>query len=172
MGRRSSQSWRSASFSGENGKPHMGFVESERFLDGLVQRSSGASGRPNGAEIRGAENDASGDGREKRWAATATFLVGKSGCTTEMALPRWQKGGLHCGWSASRRRQVCRAVGLRPVTGSKGWGLVSSNLGTLFGPRSCRWTRYCTPGSGLCPGPTKGYAQGLARVQGEGRRRG
>ena len=105
--------------------------------------------------------------REKRWAATATFLVGKGGCTTEMALPRWQKGGLHCGWSASRRRQVCRAVGLRPVTGSKGWGLVSSNLGTLFGPRSCRLTRYCTPGSGLCPGPTQGYAQALACVQSE-----
>ena len=71
---------------------------------------------------------------------------------------------LGSGW-----RHVCRAVGLRPVTGSKGWGHVSSKLGTLFGPRSCR---YCEPGSGLCPGPTQGYAQGLAWVQSEGRRRG
>ena len=43
-----------------------GFVGSERCLDGLVQRSSGASGRPNGAEIRGAENDTSGDDAQKK----------------------------------------------------------------------------------------------------------
>ena len=44
----------------------MGFVGSERFLDGLVQGSSGASGRPNGAEIRGAENDTSGDDAQNK----------------------------------------------------------------------------------------------------------
>jgi hypothetical protein len=61
-----------------------------------------------------------------------------------LALPRWQKGGLHCVGLESRWRQVFRAVGLRPVTGSKGWGHVPSNLGTLFGPWSCRDSSLCS----------------------------
>ena len=45
---------------------HMGCVGSERFLHGLVQGSSGASGRLNGTEIKGAENDTSGDGAQNK----------------------------------------------------------------------------------------------------------
>ena len=52
------------------------------------------------------------------------------GCTVDRLESRW--------------RHVCRAVGLRPVTGSKGWGHVSSNLGHLFGPRSCRDSSLCS----------------------------
>ena len=141
----------------------------EWILHGLVQGSSGASGRANDQETEALKMTPVGVCAKKDGQRLQLFWVEKGGCTAEMALPRWQKGGLHCDDLESRQRQVCRAVGLRPVTGSKGWGHVSSKLGTLFGPRSCR---YCEPGSGLCPGPTQGYAQGLAWVQSEGRRRG
>ena len=120
----------------------MGCVGSERFLHGLVQGSLGATGRSSGAEIEALKTTPVG------WCAKKVGSDRNVLVRNVDALPRWHcRDGRRVGYTVdgveSRRRQVCRAVSLRPVTGSKGWGHVSSVLGTLFGPRSCRLTRYC-----------------------------
>ena len=46
-------------------------------MHGLVQGSSGASGRANDQETEALKTTPVGMVREKRWAATATFLGGK-----------------------------------------------------------------------------------------------
>ena len=77
----------------------MGFVGSERFLDGLVQGSSGASGRANDTEIYVLKTTPVRTVREKRWTTTATVLGRKVD-----ALPRW-----HC---QDGRRVGCTVDGL------------------------------------------------------------
>ena len=39
------------------------------------------------------------------------FFGEECGCTAEMALPRWQKGGLHCGWFGEQTAEGLQSHG-------------------------------------------------------------
>ena len=60
--------------------------------------------------------------REKRWAATATVLVKNVDAPLRWHCQDGRRVGCTGDGLESRHQQVCRAVGLRPVTGSNGVG--------------------------------------------------
>ena len=94
-------------FWGKMETAHGLFGVRELFLHVLVQGSLGASGQANGTEIEALKTMPVGMVCETKVGSDRNFSGEKGGCTAKMALPRWQKGGLHCGWFGGRQQQVC-----------------------------------------------------------------